>query len=153
MPIQDCQECARVAPPLLQPAIPCTLSSRCGWRVVHGGCQWCVCVLVPRCFTVKRYASPSQIGSMYTYEMAPVFLLMESTVLAHMRSLCGWKGGDGIFWPGGSISNMMAMHVARFRRCPEVKTKVQLWMLRVLVFPFQGRLTLSFFATSRVILL
>ena len=34
------------------------------------------------------------------YEFAPVFALMETTVLKKMRSMIGWGDGDGIFAPG-----------------------------------------------------
>ncbi|NXX85958.1 CSAD decarboxylase, partial [Urocolius indicus] len=55
----------------------------------------------------------------YTYEIAPVFVLMEEVVLAKLRALVGWSTGDGIFAPGGSMSNMYAMNVARFHRFPQ----------------------------------
>ncbi|XP_061871455.1 cysteine sulfinic acid decarboxylase [Colius striatus] len=57
--------------------------------------------------------------SQYTYEIAPVFVLMEEVVLAKLRALVGWSTGDGIFAPGGSMSNMYAMNVARFHRFPQ----------------------------------
>lgn len=38
--------------------------------------------------------------NMFTYEIAPVFILMESVVLSKMREIIGWKGGDSIFAPG-----------------------------------------------------
>lgn len=36
----------------------------------------------------------------YTYEIAPVFVLMEEVVLQKLRELVGWGSGDGIFCPG-----------------------------------------------------
>lgn len=38
----------------------------------------------------------------FTYEIAPVFTLMEDIVLSKMRELVGWPNGegDGIFAPG-----------------------------------------------------
>uniref|UniRef100_A0A4W5JVZ9 Cysteine sulfinic acid decarboxylase n=1 Tax=Hucho hucho TaxID=62062 RepID=A0A4W5JVZ9_9TELE len=66
--------------------------------------------------------------SQYTYDVAPVFVLMEYEVLAKLRSLVGWTEGDGIFCPGGSVSNMYAMNVARCHTFPEVKLK-GLWAL------------------------
>ena len=39
----------------------------------------------------------------YTYEIAPVFVLMEEVVLAKLRELVGWSSGDGIFSPGTPI--------------------------------------------------
>lgn len=45
--------------------------------------------------------SPLLLGpSRYTYEVAPVLLLMEEQVLAKLRELVGWSSGDGIFAPG-----------------------------------------------------
>lgn len=87
----------------------------------------------------------------YTYEVAPVFSLMEEAVLKKMMEVIGWEeGGDGIFnagitlnyWienvmcssihlcfntlcaafcPGGSMSNMYAVNLARYRHCPDIK--------------------------------
>jgi glutamate/tyrosine decarboxylase-like PLP-dependent enzyme len=52
----------------------------------------------------------------HTYEVAPVYTLMESAVLAKLASVVG--GGyanshDGLFVPGGSLSNLYGMHLAR----------------------------------------
>jgi len=38
--------------------------------------------------------------NMFTYEIAPVFILMENVVLTKMREIIGWKTGDSIFAPG-----------------------------------------------------
>ena len=61
--------------------------------------------------------------TMATYEMAPVFTLMENEVLARMAVLAGFyseyataqvkPGRCGLFAPGGSMSNMYAMYLAR----------------------------------------
>lgn len=103
--------------------------------------------------------------NMYTFEMAPVFLVMEKELLHHMGSFLGWfryldmperlptgacvagrgeshfvregpkdigreklnswdtAGFDGIFNPGGSVSNLMALNIARYHKFPEVKSK------------------------------
>ena len=65
--------------------------------------------------------------SAYTYETAPVLTLVEHEVVRYfLRMLdeglnkgCGgvyWNlNGDGIFVPGGSLSNLMALHVAAWR--------------------------------------
>eukprot|EP00736_Rhodelphis_marinus_P012761 Rmarinus@m.311 len=70
-----------------------------------------------------EFVSTTLNTSMYTYEAAPVFTLMEGTVLAKMRSLAGWPAdkGDGIFSPGGSFSNIYAVNVARYVLNPAVK--------------------------------
>uniref|UniRef100_A0A7N6BK38 Glutamate decarboxylase 1b n=1 Tax=Anabas testudineus TaxID=64144 RepID=A0A7N6BK38_ANATE len=63
--------------------------------------------------------------NMFTYEIAPVFVLMEQLTLKKMREMIGWPGGegDGLFSPGGAISNMYSVMIARYKYFPEVKTK------------------------------
>lgn len=40
--------------------------------------------------------------NMFTYEIAPVFILMENVVMTHMREIIGsgWRSGDSILAPG-----------------------------------------------------
>lgn len=59
--------------------------------------------------------------SVYTYEVSPVFVLMEEVVLREMRRKIGWTNGDGLFSPGGSISNGYGISCARYKYFPEVK--------------------------------
>ncbi|MGH0188036.1 UNVERIFIED_CONTAM: hypothetical protein FKN15_027653 [Acipenser sinensis] len=81
-----------------------------------------------------RFLTEALNSSQYTYEVAPVFVLMEEAVLSTLRSLIGWDSGDGIFCPGGSISNLYAMNLARYRAFPEVKQR-GLWAVpRLAVF-------------------
>lgn len=64
--------------------------------------------------------------SVYTYEVSPVFTLMEEVVLEEMRRIVGFPNngaGDGIFCPGGSIANGYAISCARYKHMPDVKTK------------------------------
>lgn len=63
--------------------------------------------------------------SVYTYEVAPVFVLMEEAVLREMRSIVGFPGGcgDGIFCPGGSMANGYAISCARYKFNPDTKVK------------------------------
>lgn len=61
--------------------------------------------------------------NMFTYEIAPVFILMENVVLEKMRSMIGWKTGDSILAPGGSISNLYAFLAARHHKFPQYKDK------------------------------
>ncbi|XP_073939563.1 cysteine sulfinic acid decarboxylase isoform X3 [Castor canadensis] len=70
-----------------------------------------------------RIITESLNTSQYTYEIAPVFVLMEEEVLKKLRSLVGWSSGDGVFCPGGSISNMYAMNLARYQRYPDCKQR------------------------------
>uniref|UniRef100_A0A8C7FBA9 Cysteine sulfinic acid decarboxylase n=1 Tax=Oncorhynchus kisutch TaxID=8019 RepID=A0A8C7FBA9_ONCKI len=84
-----------------------------------------------------RFLTEALNTSQYTYEVAPVFVLMEDEVLSKLRSLVGWAQGDGIFCPGGTMSNMYAMNLARYRAFPEVKLKGQWALPRLAVFTSQ----------------
>lgn len=59
--------------------------------------------------------------NMFTYEIAPVFILMETVVLTKMREIIGWNCGDSILAPGGSISNLYAFLAARHKMFPNYK--------------------------------
>ncbi|KAM7378677.1 hypothetical protein PAMP_004283 [Pampus punctatissimus] len=63
--------------------------------------------------------------NMFTYEVSPVFILMEEVLLTKMQSIVGWSDddGDGIFCPGGTISNLYSILVARYHFYPEVKAR------------------------------
>lgn len=63
--------------------------------------------------------------SVYTYEVAPVFVLMEEEVLREMRKIVGFADGkgDGIFCPGGSMANGYAISCARYKFSPEIKVR------------------------------
>uniref|UniRef100_A0A4X1TR30 Glutamate decarboxylase 1 n=1 Tax=Sus scrofa TaxID=9823 RepID=A0A4X1TR30_PIG len=61
----------------------------------------------------------------FTYEIAPVFTVMETILLKKMCEIIGWgeTEADGIFSPGGSISNLYGILVARYKQYPEIRTK------------------------------
>ena len=59
--------------------------------------------------------------SMYTYEVAPVATLMEGALIERLNQLVGFSRGEGVFTPGGSISNLMAVLAARHRAFPAAK--------------------------------
>ena len=61
--------------------------------------------------------------NMFTYEIAPVFILMENVVLSKMREIIGWTTGDSILAPGGSISNLYAFLAARHKMFPGYKER------------------------------
>ncbi|TRY99848.1 hypothetical protein DNTS_021946 [Danionella cerebrum] len=69
--------------------------------------------------------------NMFTYEIAPVFVLMEQLTLKKMREIVGWPNGegDGIFSPG-----RQHVMVARYKHYPEVKTKGMAAAPRLLLF-------------------
>lgn len=84
-----------------------------------------------------RFLTEALNTSQYTYEAAPVFVLMENEVLSKMRLQIGWTEGDGIFCPGGSLSNMYAINLARYKAFPQVKGQ-GLWAIpRLALFASQ----------------
>lgn len=62
-------------------------------------------------------------SSVYTYEVSPVFILMEEELLKEMRKIVGYPNGagDGIFCPGGSTANGYGISCARYHAYPDVK--------------------------------
>ena len=46
----------------------------------------------------------------FTYEVSPVFILMEEVLLSKMQSIVGWSDdeGDGMFCPGNKCKEGMA---------------------------------------------
>jgi glutamate decarboxylase len=74
--------------------------------------------------------------SVYTYEVSPVFTLMEETVLREMRCIIGFPNahGDGIFCPGGSIANGYAISCARYKFAPDIKNKGLHGLPRLVLF-------------------
>ncbi|XP_060036465.1 acidic amino acid decarboxylase GADL1 isoform X4 [Erinaceus europaeus] len=83
---------------------------------------------------VARFITEALNPSVYTYEVSPVFLLVEEAVLKKMIEFIGWKEGDGIFNPGGSVSNMYAMNLARYKYCPGIKEKGLFGLPRLILF-------------------
>jgi len=62
--------------------------------------------------------------NVHTYEVAPVYTVMEAEVLRRCARLIGFEGGyDGLLVPGGSIANLYGMLLARHRADPEWKTR------------------------------
>lgn len=72
--------------------------------------------------------------NMFTYEIAPVFILMEQVVLQKMREIIGFERGDSILAPGGSISNLYATMAARHKMFPQCKQKGNFSMPQLVMF-------------------
>lgn len=70
---------------------------------------------------VGEWLTATANTNMFTYEIAPVFILMENVVLTRMREIIGWNTGDSILAPGGSVSNLYAFLAARHKMFPEYK--------------------------------
>ncbi|KAK2726130.1 glutamate decarboxylase-like [Artemia franciscana] len=62
-------------------------------------------------------------ANMFTYEIAPVFILLEHVTLKKMRDIIGYENGDSILCPGGTISNMYALLAARYKMFPKIKSE------------------------------
>ena len=66
----------------------------------------------------------------HTFEVAPVFLIVERALIDYTIHNLKWtNGGDGITAPGGSLANMYGLMLARHNLYPDIKTKA-----RVIVF-------------------
>ena len=62
--------------------------------------------------------------SMYTYEVAPVFSLIEKQIISNLgERIWGKDQGDGVFTAGGSMSNMNALFLARQYHLEHAKQK------------------------------
>lgn len=62
-------------------------------------------------------------NSMYTFKVAGIQILLEKAVLGEMLQQVGFPDGEGIFCPGGSISNLVAMLAARQEALPEARER------------------------------
>mmetsp|Transcript_30320 Transcript_30320/g.48373 ORF Transcript_30320/g.48373 Transcript_30320/m.48373 type:complete len:503 (+) Transcript_30320:68-1576(+) len=72
------------------------------------------------------WASVATNTNCHTYEVAPVYTVMEREVLAKIASIIGGdfaKAHDGLFVPGGSLSNLYGMVLARNIHDPEFATR------------------------------
>ena len=87
------------------------------------------------CAADKLYAGTDAVGmlsdyvlsatntNVHAYGTAPFYATVEVAVLARMRAIMGLpSSGDGVFCPGGSYSNLLAMLAARERCAPANKT-------------------------------
>ena len=70
-----------------------------------------------------QFISSTQNGSMFTYEIAPVYSIMERQVCLKLAKFIGWDDTDSILAPGGSICNLYGMLCARHKSFPNIKTK------------------------------
>uniref|UniRef100_A0A8C6ST57 Glutamate decarboxylase n=1 Tax=Neogobius melanostomus TaxID=47308 RepID=A0A8C6ST57_9GOBI len=87
--------------------------------------------------TVGSFITEAIKTSLYTYEVAPVFTLVEQAVLKKMIEVIGWEDGDGTFNPGGSMSNMYALNLARYRHSPDIKENGLFGVKRQVIFTSQ----------------
>ena len=61
--------------------------------------------------------------SLYTYKLAGPLVLIEAQLLCSMAERVGYREAGGLFCPGGSLSNLVAMLCARDRIAPSAKER------------------------------
>jgi len=64
--------------------------------------------------------------AVHTYEVAPVFTIIEQKVLHKIARCVGGRfseSHEGLFVPGGSVSNIYSLHLARAWKVPEFNRK------------------------------
>ncbi|MBK7405950.1 MAG: aminotransferase class V-fold PLP-dependent enzyme [Phycisphaerales bacterium] len=62
-------------------------------------------------------------NSMYTFKAAGAQILAERALIKHMGAKVGWTTCEGAFTPGGSMSNLAAMLVARDNALPDARER------------------------------
>lgn len=60
-------------------------------------------------------------NTMHTYKSAGIHILIEQEVIKFLLKKVGYKKGDGIFGPGGSLTNMIALVLARNEKSSSIK--------------------------------
>ncbi|MCX6824297.1 MAG: pyridoxal-dependent decarboxylase [candidate division SR1 bacterium] len=60
-------------------------------------------------------------NTMHTYKSAGIHILIEQEVIKFFLKKIGYKNGDGIFGPGGSLTNMIALVLARNEKISSIK--------------------------------
>ena len=62
-------------------------------------------------------------NSMYTYKVAGPQVLLENELIERMGNLMGFQRHEGTFTPGGSLSNLCAMLLARDQAYPDFRER------------------------------
>ena len=60
-------------------------------------------------------------NSMYTYKVGGAQVLLELELVRHMGALMGFRHPEGVLTPGGSLSNLCALLIARNQKCPGIQ--------------------------------
>lgn len=76
-----------------------------------------------RLSTIAEVLTAALNQSMYTYKVAGPQTLIEREVLERMLGKASMAGGDGMFTPGGSMSNLAAMIVALNEAIPGARER------------------------------
>ncbi|XP_056645425.1 cysteine sulfinic acid decarboxylase-like [Diorhabda sublineata] len=81
-----------------------------------------------------QWLTDSLNASAYTYEVAPVFTLMEKQIIKEVCRMIGPNWKDGLFCPGGSFANGLAMNLARYQRYSKVKENGMFRLPHLIIF-------------------
>lgn len=73
--------------------------------------------------TLAEMLTPLTNTSMYTFKVAGPQVLLEQEVLGRMCELVGFPSGEGMLCPGGSMSNLVAMLLARNEAVPAARDR------------------------------
>ncbi len=75
--------------------------------------------------TAADMLAPVVNTSLYTFKAAGPMALIERKVIQRMAGIVGYDPdeAEGVFTPGGSISNLVAMLLARNEACPEFRNE------------------------------
>ncbi len=76
-----------------------------------------------RLATAAEIVTAALNTSMYTFKAAGPQVLIEREVIERMLAKASMTGGDGMFTPGGSLSNLAAMIIARNEFEPESRER------------------------------
>lgn len=90
-------------PSVLQPlraSCPTVFSCELWFFDTHQLLSWDPSPPLTQLGSTPTWAFSLMFPGRYTYEIAPVFVLMEEEVLKKLRALVGWNSGDGVFCPG-----------------------------------------------------
>lgn len=63
--------------------------------------------------TLAEMLAPLANTSLYTYKVAGPHVLIEREVMGRLAEKVGYSDGDGLLCPGGSVSNLLGMLIAR----------------------------------------
>lgn len=80
--------------------------------------------ILPQMLMAEEFIAQTKT-TLATFEASPVLSAMESEVVESLGAKIGWSAGSrhGVSVPGGSAANFMAIHCARQRFLPKVKTE------------------------------
>lgn len=84
--------------------------------------------------TAGAWLTDALNANIHNFEAAPVFIMIENFVIAELNKLVGFENGDGVFVPGSSFGNFLAIHLARFNLYKDVNKTGMFGLPRLCIF-------------------